>query len=556
MQPKSSAGFATILRLLKMLKSLSWIMLITILFGVIGYLSASGILVSGLLAAVSNFNTSLGISVSAAITAMILMAIIRSVFRYGEQLSGHYIAFRILANIRSQVFEKLKLLAPAKLDQQDQGNLITIITSDIEALEVFYAHTIAPIAIAIITSAVFLTILYLIHPLYMGLALFMYMLSGIILPNQFRSASQNDMRDYRELLAQSNSYFLDSLRGLSITFFFNDQNKRKENIHHRSHQLNQRLIAVKRHESAGFAIMDALILCSMVINFLLGYSLFNRELIDISQLIIAFIVMSTSFGAVSALSALATVLPGTLASARRVFAILDEEPMINENPGDTALSSSTIQMQDIAFAYPTRPQTILNHFDLSLKKPQITGIMGESGSGKSTILKLLMRFYDPTQGAVYIDGHALQELPTRKLRESQSLIAQESFLFNTSIEENIRMKDIHKPFADVEKAAKMASIHEFILGLPQGYATSVGELGSRLSEGEKQRIALARAFFKNSDMLFLDEPTSNLDVLNEATILNSIQQYTAEKQVILVSHRPSTMAICDEHIRIEREHKA
>ena len=549
---KTFSDFKLLIRMLARLRSLSWMMLLTIVFGVAGYLVAAGILVFAILGALSFVELTIFVSFKTSITIMIVLAISRGFLKYVEQLSGHYIAFHILANIRSQVFEKLKTLAPAKLDMKDQGDIITILTSDIESLEVFYAHTIAPIAIASITSLIFIAVQYWIHPYYALQSFLAYLLLGLILPLLFRNLSDFDMKTYRELFTQSNSYFLDALHGLNITIFFKNQTITTKNIDQRSAQLNQQIHKIKKIEALNFSLMDAIILLFIMSNLMIGIILYSTIQIDFSHIATSFIILSSSFGAVSAISALSTVFSGTIASARRLFDILDEQPFLHENQGSTETKTTEILFKDVNFSYPNRETKVIDNLNLIIDQNLITAIVGNSGIGKSTLLKLIMRYYDPTSGKVLLDNQDISKMPTQTLRNSQALIAQNSFLFNTSIEENIRMRDYQKTFSEVEKAAKKASIHEFITSLPDGYATKVGNLGERLSEGEKQRLTLARAFYKDSQIVLLDKPTSNLDVLNEAVILKSIKENSEKKQVILVSHRKSTTAIADEIITLER----
>ena len=535
-----------LVRLLVHLKSLTFVMMLTILFGVLGYLAASGILVFSVLGAMRFLGLAISIPIKRVVLVVIVLAVGRGFFKYFEQLSGHFVAFRILADLRSEVFEKLKTLAPAKLDLKDQGDLVTILTADVEALEVFYAHTIAPIMISLLTGLVFLGGLFWIDPAYALLALGAYVLLGVVLPFVFRYLSDADMAKYREGFWQSNSYFLDALQGLSVTLFFGYQEKSKAAIEKRSEVLSDQIEKVKKMEAINFAMFDGLVLLFMMLNLLMGAWLWSAGRVDFSGVLVSFVAFSSSFGAVSAISALSTVFSGTIASARRLFDVLDESPLVEEVAGEDVLRTADFDFEKVGFYYPNRERWVLKDLTFSMREKGILAIVGESGVGKSTILKLMMRFYDPILGRVSLDEVSLDEMATKTLRGTQALIAQKTFLFNATIEENIRMRNFEKPFEDVVRAAEKAAIHDFVISLPEGYATPVGELGERLSEGQKQRIGLARAFFKDSEILLLDEPTSNLDVLNEAVILKSLKEGAGDRQVVLVSHRRSTTAIADE----------
>jgi ATP-binding cassette subfamily C protein len=548
---KKRSDLSILLRMLKELGSLTPIMMITILCGVGGYIAASSIAIFTSVAATSVLKEGILISFSTCIIIIILSAVFRGIFRYFEQLSGHYIAFKILAIIRDKVFGALRKLAPAKLDTKEKGNLVSIITSDIEMMEVFYAHTIAPVAIAIVTSIIFIVALTTIHFSFGLLALISYILIGLILPIILKKMASQDGDNYRKNIGKSNSYFFDSLRGLNEIIYFNNKDRVKETIRKNSDELYENGKRVKKHEGLGFALTDALIVLIIFIALFLGYYLYINNSINLSQLIVSVIMIASSFGSVVALSALSTTLAGTIASARRVFEILDEKPVVDEIDGEKEINEFKVTYQDVSFSYPERKNKILKDVYADINERRSIAIMGSSGSGKSTILKLLMRFYDVDGGRINIGSDDTRNMPTSSLRDLQSFVSQNTVLFNDTLENNIRLENTSATKQDVIEAAKKAAIHEFIIGLPEGYDTKVGELGERLSSGERQRIALARVFLKKSDMILLDEPTSNLDILNEAQILKSIKSHCKDKTVVLVSHRESTTSVCDSVLRVE-----
>lgn len=538
-------------RMLKELGKLTPIMLLTILFGVGGYIVASSIAVFSTLAATSLLKQGFIIPIGTAIIVIIVSAVLRGVLRYAEQLSGHYIAFRILAILRDRIFAKLRKLAPAKLDTKEKGNIVSIITSDIELMEVFYAHTIAPVMIAICTSIIFTIVLSYIHIAFGVLGGCMYILLGFVLPVVLKNRATSDAANYRKNLGKNSAFLLDSLRGLKEILFFGTGNSTKDTINKNTENMGNSAKALKKREGLGYALTDLIIVISMFACVLLGYHLYTIDAISVPELIIALVILVSSFGSVVALSALSTTLAGTVASARRVFDLLDETPVVYDVLGTQRVKDADITYQDVSFQYPGRDIKILRNINTYIGKKQSIAISGNSGSGKSTMLKLLMRFYDTNAGTLRIGSDSIYSIPTTSLRKAQVFVEQDTFLFNDTIENNIRLEKDQATTEQIVDAAKKAAIHDMITRLPNGYKTNVGELGGRLSSGEKQRIALARAFLRESHMLLLDEPTSNLDALSEAEILKSIKTHCTNQTVILVSHRESTTKICDRILKIE-----
>lgn len=550
---RKMSGFKIMTRLIKELKPLAPIMLITITMGVLGYLAATSIATFSAIALGNLIGESQIFSFNLAVKIIIFSAILRGLFRYLEQLSGHYIAFRILAILRDKVFTALRKLAPAKLETKEKGNLISIITSDIELLEVFYAHTIAPIAIAIITSAIISTVLFNIHSYFGILSIIFYLIIGLVIPYFSSKLGRDSGIQYRTTFGKTNSYLLDSLRGLKEILLFGNGNKRLDTINKNSTLLNEKVKKMKNHEGVVMAITDLIIMISILTYALIGYNLYINNQISFINVILSIIILSSSFGPVVALSNLSNNLLHTFACAERVFAILDEEPIVQEIPGDSIIHDTSIISDKISFTYPNRSESVLKNVSLTIKKGDKIAIIGESGIGKSTFAKLIMRFWDVDKGEILLDNNSLKKIPTKSLRENQTLVSQETFLFNESIEYNIKIGNISATKEQVKEAAKKASIHSFIENLPNGYDTKVGELGGNLSSGEKQRIGLARAFLKDAPILILDEPTSNLDTLNEAEILKSIKENCSDKSIILISHRKSTTSICDKTLELKEK---
>lgn len=548
---KRLSGSKIMLRLIKILKPLVPVMMITISFGVLGFLSAIAITTFGAVAMGDIIGLDMGYTFKNAAKIIIVCAVLRGILRYIEQYSGHYIAFKILAILRDKVYKALRKLAPAKLESKEKGNLISVITSDIELLEVFYAHTIAPIVIAIITSSIIALFLYNINPYFGIIGLVFYVIVGYIIPVLSSKLGSEAGLDYRNEFGQANSFLLDSLRGIKEILLFGQGDNRLNSINKNSDKLNEKMKVIKSHEGLIRALTDITIMIAILITLYVGVELFKANTINLGQLIVALVLLSSSFGPTVALSNLSNNLMHTFACAQRLFDILDEVPAVEEVSGNCNLEMNNTNINDLEFKYADRDEVLLKDVNLNIRKGDKVAIIGESGCGKSTLLKLMMRFWDVENGSIEIDNKNIKTIPTKALRKSQSLVSQETFLFNDTIINNLKIGKKDATIEEVISACKKASVHEFIETLPNGYETNVGEIGSNLSSGEKQRLGIARAFLHNPQVLILDEPTSNLDTLNEAQILKSIKEESNDKTIIMVSHRKSSTSICDKKVYVK-----
>jgi len=543
-------GFVVMGHLLKLVTPLAHIMAFTITMGTLGFLAAIFIMVLGAMGLVNLLNFDTHLSFSGILTALIVLAVARGALRYLEQMSGHYIAFKLLALLRDKVFSSLRRLAFVKLQDKQAGQLVSLVTNDIELLEVFYAHTIAPIMIAFFTSAILLLVFGHLSGWFVVIALAAYLTVGVILPIITTKLAREDGRRYRELVGEMNDFFLDSVRGMKEIQLFGYAKQRLDEIQQRSQKIDTAFERIKDQEAKVRVYTEVAVSAFNIIMLFTGLILFSLDKIDFSAFLIGVILLMSSYGPVIALSNLSSNLLQTLASGERVLSLLAEEPELKDVESAVDLKEvSRIDVENVNFAYSE--EQILSDVSLSVKKGEILGIHGRSGSGKSTLLKLLMRFYDPKSGSIKINGEILPNINTGSLRDNMAYITQQTYIFNETIEENIRLARRDATLEEIMEAAKKASIHDFILSLPEGYQTKMTELGGNLSDGEKQRIGIARAFLHNAPIILLDEPTSNLDSLNEAMILKSLLNVKAEKLIILVSHRQSTMAICDQVIGIE-----
>ena len=565
--------------LIGLVKPLLHIMLAAIILGTLGYLCAifltilaGQVIVHGLLTGAAGIIVPVDnmwlafIPVKTIITVMIVIAVLRGILHYAEQYCNHFIAFKLLAIIRHKVFASLRKLCPAKLEGRDKGNLISIITTDIELLEVFYAHTISPIAIATLTSMVMVIFIGRYHWLAGMLVLAAYLIVGVAIPMwNGKRGSQKGM-EFRTSFGELNSFVLDSLRGLDETIQYGQGEKRKEQMSERSKNLAGIQKSLSKMEGSQRSFTNMVILLASFGMLALTIWLYDKGAIGFEGILTCTIAMMGSFGPVVALSSLSNNLNQTLASGERVLSLLEETPLVEEIPGDVETPGTEsveheftgAEAENVTFAYKVNGlegdredglgrdnEVILDNYSLKLQPGKITGIHGASGSGKSTLLKLLMRFWDVQDGSISVDGTNVRKIPTRHLRDMESYVTQETHLFHDSIANNI---EIAKPGAsreEIMEAAKKASIHDFIMTLPKEYDTEVGELGDTLSGGEKQRIGIARAFLHECPLILLDEPTSNLDSLNEGIILKSLKESARKKTVVLVSHRVSTMNVAD-----------
>lgn len=565
--------------LIGLVKPLLHIMLAAIILGTLGYLCAifltilaGQVIVHGLLTGAAGIIVPVDnmwlafIPVKTIITVMIVIAVLRGILHYAEQYCNHFIAFKLLAIIRHKVFASLRKLCPAKLEGRDKGNLISIITTDIELLEVFYAHTISPIAIATLTSMVMVIFIGRYHWLAGMLALAAYLIVGVAIPMwNGKRGSQKEM-EFRTSFGELNSFVLDSLRGLDETIQYGQGEKRKAQMSERSKNLAGIQKSLSKMEGSQRSFTNMVILLASFGMLALTIWLYDKGALGFEGILTCTIAMMGSFGPVVALSSLSNNLNQTLASGERVLSLLEETPLVEEIPGDVETPGTEsveheftgAEAENVTFAYKVNGlegdredglgrnnEVILDNYSLKLQPGKITGIHGASGSGKSTLLKLLMRFWDVQDGSISVDGTNVRKIPTRHLRDMESYVTQETHLFHDSIANNI---EIAKPGAsreEIMEAAKKASIHDFIMTLPKEYDTEVGELGDTLSGGEKQRIGIARAFLHECPLILLDEPTSNLDSLNEGIILKSLKESAEKKTVVLVSHRVSTMNVAD-----------
>ena len=546
---KKRSGFQVMLRLIGLVKPLAGFMILAIVMGLIGHLSATFITVFGGYAVAKLAGLSVPFSLTVIFVSVCVFALVRGVLRYAEQACNHFIAFKLLALIREKVFRALRRLCPAKLEGKDRGNLISVITSDIELLEVFYAHTISPIVIAFLFSGLMCVFIGRFAPVLAGIALVAYLSVGVVIPLMISKVSGEDGMRFRMKSGELSGFVLDSLRGLTETLQYGQGSKRLENMNRQTERLSKDEARMKRTAGRNQAMTNTMILIFDLTMLFASACLYRNDKLSFDGVLIPTIALMSSFGPVVALANLGSTLQNTFAAGNRVLDILDESPAVDEITGKQEIVFTGAGAENVTFAYGK--ETILDDVSVDIPKGAVIGIVGRSGSGKSTLLKLFMRFWKADKGSVHVSGRDVNEINTTNLRDMESFVTQETHLFHDSIRNNLRIAKLDATEEEMIEACKKASVHDFIMSLPKGYDTSVGELGDTLSGGERQRIGLARAFLHDADLLLLDEPTSNLDSLNEAVILKSLREEKENRTVVLVSHRRSTMRIVDKVYSVE-----
>lgn len=532
-----------------LVKPLSGYMALAVILGVIGHLCATFITVLGGYAILDILSFDVPMSLKAIFVWVCILAFFRGVLHYGEQALNHFIAFKLLALIRDKVFKSLRKLAPAKLEGKDKGNLISVITSDIELLEVFYAHTISPVLIATLMAIIMSIFIGLIHPILALIAFLAYITIGIIIPVIVSKLSGESGMEIRNKSGELSSYILDSLRGLSEILQYSVGEKRLDSIKNKTEDLAVDEEKIKIRTGMATALSNTFILMFDLIMLFVATLLYQNGQISFDGVLISVIAIMSSFGPFVALANLGAGLQNTFAAGNRVIDILEENPVCEDIAGKEPCNFDGIDIDDATFSYSN--DIILSDLSVKIQPNSVVGISGQSGSGKSTLLKLLMRFWSVDSGSIKISDREISNINTTDLRNMESYVTQETHLFNESIKNNIPIAKLDATDKEVELACKKAAVHDFIMTLPSGYDTNVGELGDTLSGGERQRIGLARAFLHNAPLMLLDEPTSNLDSLNEAVILKSINEECENKTVVLVSHRESTMRIANNVYSVE-----
>ena len=540
------SGAKIMASLIMLLGSLAYIMVLAVINGSLGFVCAMGVTLFGAVGIAKAMGETIALSYCWIIALAIGCGVMRGLLRYLEQYGNHYIAFRLLAVLRDKIFGALRTLCPAKLESKQKGSIIAMITSDIETLEVFYAHTISPICIAVIVSlAVFIFVGTVSHWYLAFVALLGYVLVGIIVPLISSGRLKESGVKYRAEFANFNAYFLDSIKGIKDIVLNNAGETRKAEVNRRSDILLAETKKMKNDITKASAATELTV--SLII---VGVILVTKDMLSLGRMIIGVTAVFGSFGPVIAISALPGNLTQTFASGDRVLNLLNEKPAVEPVKNGEKFNFDKLEVSDLSFSYDGETQ-VLSDICMHAEKGEIIGIVGRSGCGKSTFLKLLLRFWQKSKGTIAYNGTDIDKIDEASLLDNVTMVSQVTYLFDETIEDNLRIAKPDATQEEIETACKMASVHDFIMTLPDGYKTRVGALGDNLSAGEKQRLGLARAFLRGSDLILLDEPTSNVDSINEGIILKALKQQKQNKCIILVSHRESTMAVADRVYRVE-----
>ena len=539
------SGLSIMGSLIGLLGGFAMVLLGAVINGRIGYLCAMGVTVFGALGVAKALGENIAMSYNTVIALAVGCGILRGLLRYIEQYSNHYIAFKLLAILRDRIFRVLRKLCPAKLESKQKGSIIAMLTSDIETLEVFYAHTLSPICIATVVSVtVCIFVGVAVSPWLAAAALLGYLVIGILVPVISSAALKEPGVNYHREFASFNSYFLDSMKGIQDILLHNAGEQREKEVNARSEKLLKETRRMKDASTKAAAATELMVSLFIIFTLAVGILLCHNGDITIGKMVLGVVTVFGSFGPVIAISALPGNLTQTFASGDRVLNLLEEAPVVEEITNGKNISYENLEVKDLSFSY-NASELVLRNICMQAKKGEIVGIVGESGCGKSTLLKLLLRFWKKDSGEINYNNIDIEQINSSNLLDNVTMVSQVTYLFDDTIEENLRIAKPDATQSELEEACRLASVHDFIITLPQGYQTRVGALGDNLSAGEKQRIGLARAFLSGRELILLDEPTSNVDSINEGIILKALARQKHKKSIILVSHRESTMAIAD-----------
>lgn len=537
--------------LIALLGSLAYVMVFAVINGSLGFVCSMGVTVFGAVGVAKALGEQIALSYGVIIGMAVGLGVLRGGLRFVEQYCNHYIAFRLLAVLRDKIFAALRRLCPAKLESKQKGSIIAMLTSDIETLEVFYAHTVSPICIALTVSAAVMIFVGLVSSWWLSLvAAIGYIAVGIVAPLISSSAMKEAGEKYRACFSAFNAYFLDSIKGIKDIVLNNAGETRKRGVSERSDALSGYTRELKYKIANATAATEFTVSFMTLIAAGAAVALVAAGEISVGKAIIGVVAIFGSFGPVIAISALPGNLTQTFASGDRVLKLLNEKPVVENIENGENFVFEDLEVKDLSFSYE-KDKEVLKDICLNAKRGEIVGIVGKSGCGKSTLLKLLLRFWSKDGGSISYCGKDIEEINSSSLTDNVTMVSQSTYLFDDTIEENLRVAKEDATEEELERACRRASVHDFIVSLPEGYETCAGALGDNLSAGEKQRIGLARAFLRGSGLILLDEPTSNVDSINEGMILRSLAEQKKDKAIILVSHRESTMAIADIVYRIE-----
>lgn len=536
--------FKLIYKLLTLLGSFIFVLFLAVINGTFGFILSMNITIFAGLFIMKYMGISIGISYLWLSIIIVVSGILRGVVRYFEQYSNHYIAFKILAIVRDKLFTSLRKLSPSKLDDKNKGEIISIIQSDIETLEVFYAHTVSPFLIALFTCSIVVIFISKISSIYLGLiSILAYLLIGILIPIIYYKSNNKYGKKYRKDLGVFEGYYLDSIYGSYEIISQNKQDERIKHVNDGSLNLIDLNKKIDKKSALFKNITNSLIIFSNLLIILVGGLLIKEGIIESPKIIIAYVTLTSSFGSVVALANLPSNLTMTFASGNRVLDILEEKPLVEEGSKVNDFDFEKVELKNVSFGY--NDNLILKDVNLEINKGDIVGVIGSSGSGKTTILKLMMHFYECNEGDILYNNESIKDITHSSLYKNVNLFSQSTYLFSDTILNNLLIANPSSSLEEVIEACKNASIYNYIVNLKDGFNTKISDLKDNLSSGEKQRLGLARVFLRKPKLLLLDEATSNIDAENEKIILDALKEYKKDMAILIVSHRASTLSICD-----------
>lgn len=553
MKQKQSINFQNVKQLLALLRPLIPHMVLTITLGVLGYLSITAITVLGGMAILQWSGFGQFTSMSFLIGGVLAAGVLRSIFRLSEQYCTHYIAFRILAIIRDRIYATLRKLSNQQIQSIQKGDLMNVVTKDVELLEVFYAHTIAPVCIGVITSLIYIGVLSSLHPLYGVAALITYVMISYVIPRAVYSFGERAGTAYRQQFGDLSNFLMDSLKGMKEILVFGVQRKTLQTIDSYSNQLNDTTLELKKHEGILKAVTDAGLYCMVFVQIILSIYLYNQQLVTAQAALLSLLILFASFGPSLALSQLSASLVHTFASVNSVLRLLNLKPHGQVNGIEAAEEIHQITFKDVAFSYDGK-EPLYEQVNMKWTKGKIIGIKGENGVGKSTLMSLLFQDISPTTGKILLNDQNIHQFSKESLLEQFSVVDAHTVVFSDTLRHNITLFQDRYNDEEIMLACQKAGLDEFVQSLPDGLDTYMQEYAGNVSSGQVQRLALARLFLKNSSVYILDEPTSNLDVLNEKHILKSLKLHAKDKLIVLISHSDSVLALADEVYTINNGH--
>lgn len=539
------SGLKIMAKLISLVGDMAYVIVLAVINGSVGHILASFIPILGAMGIAKFLGAAVNVSYAVLFALIIGFGLLRGALKYAEQYSNHYIAFKLLAELRDKIFSKLRVLCPAKLETKQKGGIISMITADIETIEVFYAHTISPVCIAFfVLLSVFLFIGFVVSWIMAAFAAVSYVVIGVLLPYISSRFVSVPGKQYRAKFTKFNGYFMDAIKGGKEIVMHGGESARIQTVNAYSNELLSSTKKLREKSTAFQAVTAFTVVALNLIMLVIGILLSVNGMLPVSLMLVGVVALMSSYGPVLAVNALPNNLSQTFASGDRLLNLLEEEPAVTDVENEADFKFENLKTENLTFSYDKKNK-VLDGVNIEVNKNEIVGIMGESGCGKSTLLKMLLRFWEKDGGEILYNGVDIDKINTASLKNNVTMVSQSTYIFDGSIKDNILIAKENASDKEIESACAKAGIHEFISQLKNGYNTKIGASGVSFSAGETQRVGLARAFLSDAKLILLDEPTSNVDAINEGIILKSLVMNKSGRAIVLVSHRESTMSIAD-----------